>query len=478
MSVVRALPKAPRGSPFAPRERRGRGPCAYSAAVSSSNFGRTHPPDAVVGVAMRIFTLGGLALGLGLYAASIAIADGISTRFSGYRAWVFFIPALSAFGAASFALRTSYWFVRGLTVSQRQFMTWRRNLLAEMLFTGMGGFCVAVGNVPGMAIDLGPFGLIAVIAGLAFLGSPQAVLIDGERRRILKSGFFYASSFSLDTAEIAPLCVRERNRNTGSVFESWHLGDRHDPITGAIPRDEAYRLAAYVVARTGAPTKAVAPAPAPVASAASHAAGAVPAARPASAERPAPAQSGDESPVRKRRLLVPSSVSFEALAQQLTSAGYTNALPELGRSATLWKGPPFRDPQGLSLTPTVSVEIDPSFGAHKITLEWFGPRQRAALPLPTTHVDTILSPEQSTDQLKHGLAQLEWLTCTNEGWTALDGAMATTRTKNGHTYVVYDPSPRALEAVTALSRSADPAVAQTAQRIHAKWKAQTSINHS
>lgn len=212
-----------------------------------ADFGKNYPLDGIVGAVLRVLTLGAIAFLLGTYASTIAATEGISFDFGRYRAWVFFIPAFTAAGSGVFALRTTYWIVAGLTAGEKQLMVWRRSLLLELLYTGLGGFCLLLGNVPGMAWDLGPFGMIVVIVGLGFLGNPQAVLIDGASRRFVTSGFFYASVVPFGPAALGPLCIVSRP----SGYQSWYLGLGGLALSPPITREEAERVAVYARARTG-----------------------------------------------------------------------------------------------------------------------------------------------------------------------------------------------------------------------------------
>ena len=222
--------------------------------MTQPTFDKSHPILSVVGVSLRALALASMAVMLGTYASFIAGTEGISTDLGRYRAWVFLTPALAALGSALLATRTTYWLVRGMLASDRQFVSWRRGVPLEIITTGVGGFCVMLGNVPGMAWDLGPLGAILVLIGLAFVANPQATLIDGERGRIVVSGVLYAAVVPFTSAVIAPLCIVTRNRGG----QSWHLGLNSMDISPEITRDEAFGLAAWVVARTGAPTRTTA----------------------------------------------------------------------------------------------------------------------------------------------------------------------------------------------------------------------------
>lgn len=211
-----------------------------------STTARTYPIDGIFGAAMRIFGLFGVSAILAIYADHVASTDGISMRFGGYAAWAFWTPTFTSLLSFALGLRGLYWLLVTAVLNDQQIVLWRRNLALEFMIGGLGLGCLLLGNVPGMASDLGPFGMIAVIIGACFAGNPQATLIDGVQRRVVVSGLLLSKRLPYATSDIAPLCVY----NTRTRRQSWYVGWKNLPISPEVERDEAYRVARYVGDRT------------------------------------------------------------------------------------------------------------------------------------------------------------------------------------------------------------------------------------
>lgn len=405
------------------------------------DLGKAQPLDGLLGALLRNLGLLGLGALFGLAAMQTALTDGVSLELGRYRAWVFFVPAITALLSLAAGLRGAWWVTLGLTASERQFLLCQRNLLQEMLFGGIGGVCLVLGNIPGMAMDLGPFGLLLVLTGIGFLAGPQAIFIDGERRQILVSGILWADRRPFGNTTIRPIC--EISRPSG--FKAWYVGLNAVDRSGAISEEQAMRIAAYVRARTGLGAEA----------AIAAALAAVP-----PSVRPVVAPVTDPSTVvlpRQRRLLL-DHATFAAINEAMYAAGFrsTRAIDSADPELAIWERGAAR------------ITYERHQGMKRLLIENLAPGAVPSLPtLDPAAIDLSLA--QPAAALVVALERLAWLTTSPSGWAGLPGAARWARGEGA--------PPAAFSQITALRAASDPTVVAKASELASQWAAQHARAH-
>lgn len=414
------------------------GPQVISA--MNHDLGKAQPLDGLFGALLRNLGLLGIGALFGLAALGTALTDGVSLELGRYRAWVFFVPAITALLSLAAGLRGAWWVTLGLTASERQFLLCQRNLLQEILFGGIGGMCLVLGNIPGMAMDLGPFGLLLVLTGIGFLAGPQAIFIDGERQQILVSGILRADRRPFGNTTIRPIC--EISRPSG--FKAWYVGLNAVERSGAISEELAIRIAAYVRARTGLGAEA----------AIAQVAAALPSVRPPAAQLADPTTAVLP---RQRRLLL-DHVAFGSINEAMYAAGFrsTRAIDSADPELAIWERGAAR------------ITYERHQGMKRLLLENLAPS--AVPPLPTLDPAAIdLSLAQPAAALVVALDRLAWLTTSPSGWTGLPGAARWARGEGA--------PPAAFSQITALRAATDPTVVAKASDLASQWAAQHARAH-
>lgn len=217
------------------------------------SYGKTAPVDALIGVVMRLCALGLLTMIAVAVTAFVFKEHGLPHSLGSRTTIRLLVPGLTALLCGGATLRLLLWMARGAIASDRQFVLWRRGVLAEMLFTGMGSFLIALGVMPNLVSGLGPLPLVVVFTGWAFLANPHAVLFDGDSQQVTVSGVLYASRQAFQKVSLAPLKVITRGSSFAPTFHVGLSGFPGGVMQLSLPNkiENVQRLIAHISMRTG-----------------------------------------------------------------------------------------------------------------------------------------------------------------------------------------------------------------------------------